>query len=108
MRVPNTADSAELGTQYRSSPGSRNGLTTTTRVPLRLAWSRYFMNTGWLLAGLVPHSTTRSLSMTSRNEQVEAATPIVAFSPRVDGAWHTRAAESMLAVPRARAALPAA
>ena len=31
------------------------------------------MNTGWLLAGLVPHSTTRSLSMTSGSEQVVAA-----------------------------------
>ena len=65
------------------------------------------MNTGWLLAGLVPHSTTRSVSSTSLSEQVEAATPIDALSPRVDGAWQTRAAESMLAVPRARAALPA-
>ena len=65
------------------------------------------MNTGWLLAGLVPHSTTRSDSITSRSEQVDAATPMVALSPTVDGAWHTRAAESMLATPSARAALPA-
>ena len=34
------------------------------------------MNTGWLLAGFVPHSTTRSLSITSCSEQVDAATPI--------------------------------
>ena len=65
------------------------------------------MNTGWLLAGFVPHSTTRSLSMTSCSEHVDAATPTVAFRPSVDGAWHTRAAESMLAMPSARAALPA-
>ena len=65
------------------------------------------MNTGWLLAGFVPHSTTRSLSITSCSEQVDAATPIVSFRPTVDGAWHTRAAESMLAMPIARAALPA-
>ena len=65
------------------------------------------MNTGWLLAGFVPHSTTRSLSRTSCNEQVDAATPMVAFRPTVDGAWHTRAAESMPATPMARAALPA-
>ena len=65
------------------------------------------MNTGWLLAGFVPHSTTRSLSITSWSEQVDAATPIVSFSPTVDGTWQTRAAESMLAMPIARAALPA-
>ena len=65
------------------------------------------MNTGWLLAGFVPHSTTRSLSMTSCSEQVEAATPIVSFRPTVDGAWQTRAAESTPAMPMARAALPA-
>ena len=66
------------------------------------------MNTGWLLAGLAPHSTTSGASTTSRNEQVVAATPIVWRSPTVEGAWHTRAAESMLAMPRARAALAAA
>ena len=65
------------------------------------------MNTGWLLAGFVPHSTTRSLSSTSCSEHVEAATPIVALRPTVEGAWHTRAAESTLATPMARAALPA-
>ena len=53
------------------------------------------MNTGWLLAGLVPHRTTRSLSITSWSEQVDAATPMVALSPTVDGAWQTRAAESI-------------
>ena len=45
------------------------------------------MNTGWLLAGFVPHSTTRSLSITSCSEQVDAATPMVSFRPTVDGAW---------------------
>jgi hypothetical protein len=65
------------------------------------------MNTGWLLAGFEPQSTTRSLSMTSVSEQVDAATPMVALSPRVEGAWHTRAAESTEAMPMARAALPA-
>ena len=66
------------------------------------------MNTGWLLAGLAPHSTTRSLSITSGSEHVVAATPIgLACRPTVDGAWQTRAAESTLAMPSARAALPA-
>jgi hypothetical protein len=65
------------------------------------------VNTGWLLATLVPHSTTRSVSKTSCIEQVLAATPTVCFSPTVEGAWHMRAAESMLATPIARAALPA-
>lgn len=64
------------------------------------------MNTGWLFAGLA-HSTIRSLSITSWSEQVQAATPMVALSPSVDGAWHTRAAESTEAMPMARAALPA-
>ena len=36
-----------------------------------------------------------------------AATPVVAFSPTELGEWQTRAAESMLAMPSARAALPA-
>ena len=66
------------------------------------------MNTGWLLATFVPHSTIRSVSRTSCIEHVLAATPIVFLSPTVDGAWHMRAAESMLAMPIARAALPAA
>ena len=66
------------------------------------------MNTGWLLATFVPHSTIRSVSSTSCIEHVLAATPIVCFSPTVDGAWHVRAAESMLATPIARAALAAA
>ncbi len=66
------------------------------------------MNTGWLLAGFEPHSTTRSPRSTSWNEQVVAATPTVWRRPTVDGAWHTRAAESMLAMPSARAALAAA
>ncbi len=105
--VPNTADSTLDGTQYRSRPGSRYGLTTTTRHPRFLARYRYFMNTGWLLAGLVPQSTTRSLSITSWSEHVEAATPMVSLRPTVDGAWQTRAAESTLATPMARAALPA-
>ena len=65
------------------------------------------MKTGWLFAGFVPHNTMTSVSNTSRSELVDAATPIVDFSPTVDGAWHTRAAESMLAMPSARAALPA-
>ncbi len=59
---------------------------TTTFAPLRLACSRCFMNTGWLLAGFVPHNTTRSVSSTSRREHVDAATPMVAFRPRVEGA----------------------
>ena len=66
------------------------------------------MNTGWLLATFVPHSTMRSDSSTSCIEHVLAATPIVCLSPTVDGAWHVRAAESMLATPIARAALAAA
>ena len=65
------------------------------------------MNTGGLLAGLAPQITMRSLSMTSCSEQVVAATPMVCLSPRVDGAWQTRAAESTPAMPMARAALPA-
>jgi hypothetical protein len=65
------------------------------------------VNTGWLLATFVPHSTIRSLSITSWSEQVLALTPIVAFMPSVLGAWQTRAAESTLATPMARAALPA-
>ena len=65
------------------------------------------MNTGWLFAGLEPQRTIRSLSMTSTREQVDAATPIVALRPRVEGAWQTRAAESTEATPIARAALPA-
>ncbi len=65
------------------------------------------MNTGWLLAGFVPQSTTRSLSITSCNEHVDAATPIDPLRPIVEGAWHTRAAESIPATPMARAALPA-
>ena len=107
--MPNIADSNADGTQYRSRPGSRYGLTTTTLVPDFTAWSRYFMNTGWLFAGFVPHRTTRSDSITSRSEQVDAATPIVDFRPdgrRASG--RPAAAESMLAMPRARAALPAA
>src|ERR687893_339221 len=65
------------------------------------------MNTGWLLAGLDPTSTTRSASRTSANEQVVAAAPIVSLSASVEGAWQMRAAESTLATPRARAALAA-
>ena len=66
------------------------------------------MNTGWLLAGFEPHSTTSGASITSWNEHVVAATPTVWRRPTVEGAWHTRAAESMLATPSARAALAAA
>ncbi len=36
MRVPNRADSGTDGTQYRSRPGSRYGLMTTTFAPPRL------------------------------------------------------------------------
>ncbi len=60
------------------------------------------MNTGWPLATLAPNSTMRSLLMTSVYEHVVAATPIVFFSVVVDGAWHTRAALSMLLLPRKR------
>ena len=49
------------------------------------------MNTGWLLAGFAPHSTMRSLSITSCSEHVVAATPIVCFSPtRRRGVAHAR------------------
>ena len=65
------------------------------------------MNTGWLLAGFEPQITIKSDSSTSCSEHVDAATPIVCFKPSVDGAWHTRAAESTFAIPIARAALPA-
>ena len=65
------------------------------------------MNTGWLFAGLAPQMTRQSVSITSCSEQVDAATPTVDFRPTVDGAWHTRAAESTEAIPSARAALPA-
>ncbi len=65
------------------------------------------MKTGWLLATLAPHSTTRSVSSTSCIEHVEAATPSACLRATVDGAWHVRAAESMLAMPIARAAFAA-
>ena len=62
-------------------------MTTTTLVPWsRRASNRYFMNTGWLLAGFAPHSTTRSLSSTSASELVHAATPMVSRNALVDGA----------------------
>ena len=54
-----------------------------------------------------PINTTRSVSSTSRKEQVVAAAPMASRSATVDGAWQTRAALSMLAIPSARAALPA-
>ena len=60
------------------------------------------MNTGCALATLAPKSTIRSLSMTSVYEHVVAPTPIARFRMVVDGAWHTRAALSMLLVPRKR------
>ena len=66
------------------------------------------MNTGWLLAGFDPMSTMRSLSSTSGNEHVVAAAPMASLRATVDGAWHRRAALSTLAMPIARAALPAA
>ena len=97
--VPNTALSTLDGTQYRSSPGSRSGLTTAIFAPRFLARNRYFMKTGWPLATSEPNRTTRSLSITSRYEQVVAATPIAAFNAVVDGAWQTRAALSTLFVP---------
>ncbi len=60
------------------------------------------MNTGWPLATFAPNSTMRSLLMTSVYEHVVAATPMVFFNVVVDGAWQTRAALSMLLVPRNR------
>ena len=100
--VPNIALSTLLGTQYRSRPGSRSGLTTATFAPRLRARNRYFMNTGCALATLAPNSTMRSLSITSVYEHVVAATPIVRFSAVVDGAWQTRAALSTLLVPMTR------
>ncbi len=63
--VPNRALSGFEGTQYRSRPGSRIGLTTTMRAPRLRAMYRYFMNTGWAFATSAPKSTMRSDSMTS-------------------------------------------
>ena len=60
------------------------------------------MKTGCPLATLAPKSTIRSLLMTSVYEHVVAATPMVRFNVVVDGAWHTRAALSMLLVPTKR------
>ena len=60
------------------------------------------MNTGWPLATLEPNNTMRSLLITSVYEQVVAATPIVFLRVVVDGAWQTRAALSMLLLPRKR------
>ena len=45
----------------RVSPGSRYGLTSTTFIPCFLAASRYFIATGWSLAGLEPKKTIRSV-----------------------------------------------
>ena len=53
------------GTQYRSSPGSRNGFTTATTAPFALAWCKYFVVTGWLLATFEPKSTIKSASSQS-------------------------------------------
>jgi hypothetical protein len=64
-RVPNTADSAIEGTQYRRRPGSKYVLTTATRVPCCRAWYRYFMVTGWLFGVFEPKKTTRSLPIQS-------------------------------------------
>ena len=58
--VPNSALSTFDGTQYRSSPGSRYGLTTATFVPRFRARYRYFMNTGCAFATSEPNSTMRS------------------------------------------------
>jgi hypothetical protein len=92
--VPNSELRTSLGTQYRSSPGSRIGLTTITRVPSRLAWARYFIVTGWLLARCDPMITTRSLPIMSLSEQVGAATPSVSFNPATLAAWQSRAHRS--------------
>ncbi len=71
-RVPNSADSATDGTQYRRSPGSKYVLTTATRVPDRRAWYRYFIVTGWLFGVFEPKNTMRSLPIQSVYEQVVA------------------------------------
>ena len=54
------------------------------------------------MATLAPNSTIRSLLMTSVYEHVVAATPMDFLRVVVDGAWHTRAALSMLLLPRNR------
>ena len=61
MCDPKSAESTFEGTQYFSSPGSRNVLTTSTRVPRFFASSRYFSETGWSLATFEPKSTMTSV-----------------------------------------------
>jgi hypothetical protein len=83
-------------------------LTTAILVPAFLAWYRYFIATGWLLATLAPTNTIRSLPIQSLYEQVVAATPSAPLSPKVLGEWQTRAALSIELVPIARTAFCAA
>src|SRR5438552_16962575 len=91
------------GTQYLSRAGSRKGLTTAMRVPFLRASCRYLVITGWLLATLLPMSTTRSVPMRSLKEQVGAPQPRVALSPLALAAWQRRAHESTLGEPAMRA-----
>jgi hypothetical protein len=100
--VPNSADPAFDGIQYRSSPGSRNAFTDKTRAPRRRASCRYFVVTGWSFAGLAPRKTIKSASYQSLYEHVVAATPTVLFKPLVDGEWHSRAELSTSLLPRYR------
>ena len=58
--VPKSALSAIDGTQYRSRPGSRYGLTTAIRTPFFFAKWRYFVVTGWLFGTFDPKKTIRS------------------------------------------------
>ncbi len=64
-------------------PGSRSGFTTATRVPAFLAWWRYLVVTGWLLATFEPMKTIRSVPIQSEYEQVDAATPSASLRPNV-------------------------
>src|SRR5262249_39205675 len=103
MSVPKGALLKVDGTQYLSMPGSRYGFTSTTLVPSFLASCRYLVATGCALAGFAPKKMIRSVPNQSLKLQVEAATPRACFIAAVLGEWQSRAALSMLFVPRKRA-----
>src|SRR3954464_8973018 len=100
------ASAMSLPTSRPSQPSAhsallvRRGSTAYSRAPLRTPLSRWWKKIGCVSRALLPHRTIRSVSSTSRYEDVPPPAPNTVARPATLGACHVRLQLSMLLLPR--------
>ncbi len=84
-----------------SASSVRRGSITMSGTPARARWRMRAPTMGWFSVGLAPTTSSSRARSMSAKLLVAAPVPKVWPRPAALGAWHTRAQQSTLCVPRA-------